>query len=139
MLIRSLGLKLMIKNIHFALIFSILYIDSTPLLAQSSRSLTGLWVDCRYRKSMTIRIFSGNGSYTVDSAYTEDKCKLTGLGVVRVGRGGYRIDGQGRVIATECYQNSNGDCFTYVCQPPSGNRMKCQSLGNQEIWEKIRD
>jgi hypothetical protein len=47
MLIRPSKLKFKIEKLYFALIFSILYIDSTPVFAQSSHSILGRWDNIR--------------------------------------------------------------------------------------------
>lgn len=127
------------KNLHLALIMSLFCTQFIPVVAQSSRSVTGIWGECD-SGLLTIRVFSGNGSYTVHSAFT-DNCKnpKPKFGT-DIGNGIYRVDRQGKVFTTESYYG-NSRSYRFVCQPPSSSRMKCQSLTSrhQYLWKKIRD
>ncbi|WP_216628713.1 hypothetical protein [Microcystis aeruginosa] len=126
------------KNLHFALIFSILCIESTPLFAQSSRLLTGRWGDGECSSGLlTVRDFSDSGSHTVYSAYVDNNCNLKQPGLTKTGNGGYQLDRNGRVIITESYIGNSRN-YQFVCQP-QGQIMKCQSLasGRNYIWSKI--
>jgi hypothetical protein len=138
MLIRPSQLKFRIKKLHFALIFSLLCIEPTPLFAQSSRSLKGRWGDGACSSGLlTVRDFSDNGSHTVYSAYVDNNCNLKQPGLTKTGNGGYQLDRNGRVIVTESYIGSSRN-YQFVCQP-QGQIMKCQSRasGRNYIWRKI--
>jgi hypothetical protein len=134
MLIRPSKLKFRIEKLYFALIFSILYIDSTLVFAQSSHSILGRWdnIGLSTNNLISYRVFQKDGQVFGRYDLVDNNGNRTGGGQKYVAK--YKINSNGVIRIFNQLKES--------CILIKSNEMQCYSdnerLGDLGYYKKGR-